>query len=97
MLFANNCSKCEQLARNILNIVVCCTLSMNVLEMHNGMHEHMYMRSAICMNDTILSTCTSPPVYALTYATAATDTNTYFAPILPSLRQTMYRLLSCST
>ena len=39
-------------------------------------------------------TRTAPPV---TYATAATDTNTCFAPILPSLRHTMYRLLSCST
>ena len=42
----------------------------------------------------MLSTCTASPAYAVTYATAATDTNTCFAPILPSLRQTMYCLLS---
>ena len=63
------------------------------------MYTHTYIRSAIRMNDTILSmrtaraqhsTRTVPPV---TYATAATNTNTCFAPILPSLRQTMYRLL----
>ena len=68
-----------------------------MLEMYNSMYGHTYVCSGICMNNTtILSTYTAPPAYALKYTTVATDMNTCFAPILPSLKQTMYCPLSHS-
>ena len=57
------------------------------------MNIHAYVLQFVA----ILSTCTSPLAYSLKYATpAAANTNTYFAPILLSLRQTLYCLLSRS-
>ena len=57
----------------------------------NSMYTHTYIRSVIRMNDTILSTRTARAQHStrtspsVTDTTAATNTNTCFAPILSSL------------